>query len=229
MDRDDYFPKVGDKSMAKFKTICRAVDLSDESYASLESKMKDDCQSWKPSGTSLIAQHPYRERNANKTLFVQFGLSYTDFFFEDGSVRFKFKSNQKRRDNIVNGNFVFRIDGEPQVLNTGVEYSDVWFEVEFNFEPGTHKLEWIYKKFDIEDTSDDLSAEIEFIEVRGVKTMITECQVCEKGIPDFDKARCLECPRDQYLDESTESGDRCKACPKNYFSPSGSIGAESCQ
>jgi hypothetical protein len=38
----------------------------------------------------------------------------------------------------------------------------------FIISKGTHRLDWLYKKFNQDGTSDDLSAEIEFIQVRGV-------------------------------------------------------------
>jgi hypothetical protein len=60
-------------------------------------------------------------------------------------------------------------------------YGEIWFEDKFLILKGTHKLEWIYKKFNVEGTSDDLSAEIETITITGVKSMNKECQSCSKG------------------------------------------------
>jgi hypothetical protein len=60
-------------------------------------------------------------------------------------------------------------------------YGDIWFQDQFFLDKGTHKLEWVYKKFNVEGTSDDLSAEIESIKITGVKKMNRECQICPKG------------------------------------------------
>jgi hypothetical protein len=49
--------------------------------------------------------------------------------------------------------------------------SDTWLEYEFPVPFGAHKLEWVYKKMNQFSVSDDLSAEISYIKLKGVKTM----------------------------------------------------------
>ena len=39
----------------------------------------------------------------------------------------------------------------------------MWLQYDFDIGIGAHKLEWIYKKINEYDVSDDLSAEIEYI------------------------------------------------------------------
>ena len=60
-------------------------------------------------------------------------------------------------------------------IKTGVMLSDFWMVYNFDVPVGNHKLEWVYKKFNQFGISDDLSAEIEYIKIRGVKQMIKEC------------------------------------------------------
>ena len=54
-------------------------------------------------------------------------------------------------------------------IKTGVMLSDVWLAYKFDVPLRNHKLEWVYKKFNQFGVSDDLSAEIEYIKIRGVK------------------------------------------------------------
>jgi hypothetical protein len=68
----------------------------------------------------------------------------------------------------LNGIFEFKIDNIPVILTTRVMYSDTWFEHEFRVPLGAHKLEWVYKKMNQYGVSDDLSAEIEYIQIEGV-------------------------------------------------------------
>jgi hypothetical protein len=75
------------------------------------------------------------------------------------------------KSTLINGEFEFKIDDKKQEIETGVALSDVWFKGRFNIPTGTHKLEWIYAKWNVEGESDDLSAEIQNITIRGVKSM----------------------------------------------------------
>ena len=88
---------------------------------------------------------------------------------------------------MLNGVFQFKIDGVAQEgLVTGVRFSDEWFPAEFAVPRGTHDLVWVYKKFNQYGVTDDLSAEIDFVQIRGVKSMNKECQVCTRGKPNAD-------------------------------------------
>ena len=88
-------------------------------------------------------------------------MTYSNEWVEVGYVHFNYRSSQKQNDEFVNGIFEFRIDGQVQQnITNEVQYSDVWFDGYFSIYPGVHKLEWVYKKINIDGTSDDLSAEI---------------------------------------------------------------------
>jgi hypothetical protein len=61
-------------------------------------------------------------------------------------------------------------------LNVSVENSYEWFDMSFEIKDvGPHKFLWKYKKFSEAFVSDDLSAEIEWIRIDGVKLMNKEC------------------------------------------------------
>lgn len=86
-----------------------------------------------------------------------------------------YRSSQKQNAGFVNGQLEFKIDGEIQPILTGVIYSDQWMTQKFEVPEGDHKLEWTYKKYNLDGVSDDLSAEIEYIRITGVKQMNREC------------------------------------------------------
>ncbi len=77
------------------------------------------------------------------------------------------------------------------------------------------------------ESSEDLAAEIEYIKIKGVSYAPRECKPCHQGLANDDKTRCLLCMKNEFL-EKTGEFDECKKCPKNTFSPSGSLGIESC-
>jgi hypothetical protein len=61
----------------------------------LTQRVSADCQSWIPTGTSLIAQHPTHDRE-NLYQYTNFILSYSaDFLSFDSSVKFKFRASQQ--------------------------------------------------------------------------------------------------------------------------------------
>ena len=88
---------------------------------------------------------------------------------------------------------------------------------------GSHRLDWTYKKMNLAGVSDDLSAEIEYISIKGTKLMNDKCQKCERGIPNFDGDRCMLCLANEYY----ENG-KCQKCNPAMYSPPGSVGASSC-
>lgn len=91
-------------------------------------------------------------------------------------MHFNYRSSQKQNNEFINGIFEFKIDGEVQRnITNEVEYSDIWFDSVTRVLPGVHKLEWIYRKYNVDGTSDDLSAEIQKITITGVKAMNREC------------------------------------------------------
>jgi len=83
---------------------------------------------------------------------------------------------------------------------------------------------------------DDLAAEIEYIQVKGVSATTKKCQKCTRGVAHEDQNRCVVCPANEYLDPSANDeaaelgagGGVCKKCPADKYSPSNSYGAASC-
>ena len=67
-------------------------------------------------------------------------------------------------------------------IETGVLLSDSWLTYKYDLTKGTHKLEWLYRKINEYDVSDDLLAEIELIEIRGTNTFNKACQACPHGV-----------------------------------------------
>ena len=129
-----------------------------------------------------------------------------------------------------NGILQFKIDGVvDERVSNDVVHSDKWRTAKIEVPRGSHELTWIYKKFNQVGASDDLSAEIDWIEIRGVKTINKACQFCERGRANAAKDRCEVCFRNEYLDESVKDGERCKKCPAEKYSPPGSVGADSCR
>ena len=74
--------------------------------------------------------------------------------------------------------------------NESVVLSDDWFEATIPVTQGPHKLEWVYRKLNKPGVSEDLSAEIEVIQIQGVKSVNKECQVCDKGVSNIDHTMC---------------------------------------
>jgi hypothetical protein len=100
-----------------------------------------------------------------------------------------------------------------------------WRTAAYEVDDGKHRFEWIYNKISEPYVSDDLSAEIEFIQVSGVRPTVRNCQQCLRGVPNADQSRCIPCEQDRYLDPETAS---CRSCPNGYYAPDGAIGEESC-
>ena len=94
MDKEDYFPDRKVVDLLNFKTSCFAFDLTNPNVPFNE-RLSNDCESWKPSGQSLIAQHPHRYRNESKYEYIELFLTYNNEFLSDGSVQFKYRSSQK--------------------------------------------------------------------------------------------------------------------------------------
>lgn len=113
-------------------------------------------------------------------------------------------------------------------IETGVLLSDSWLTYKFDLAKGTHKLEWLYRKINEYDVSDDLSAEIELIEIRGTNTFNKECQACPHGVSNAQKTRCQICEKNEYLQIQNNNSNVCKKCPPNAYSSQGSIGEASC-
>lgn len=160
---------------------------------------------------------------------MHFNLKYSNDFISDSnnSVAFKFKAAQKQNDNFLNGIFEFKIDGKVMPIQTGVILSDTWQEYRFQLAKGTHSLEWSYRKVNELQVSEDLLAEIEYIEIRGVKQFNGRCQECYDSISNDNRTKCSHCPRDHYL-EIDNNVRSCEKCPDDYYSPANSVGYDSC-
>jgi hypothetical protein len=125
MDKEVYFPDRKVVDLLNFKTSCMAFDLTN-TYLGFDERLSNDCDSWTPTGESLIAQHPHRFRNESKYEYIELYLTYNNEFITDGFVQFKYRSSQKQNSGFVNGQLEFKIDGLPQLIYTGVIYSDQW-------------------------------------------------------------------------------------------------------
>jgi len=108
-----------------------------------------------------------------------------------------------------------------------VVLSDTWLTYDFGLSPGAHKLEWVYKKINEIGVSDDLSAEIEYIKITGVKGMNKECQTCHRGVASESRDRCLMCGANEFLDEDSYPPS-CLSCDDDEYSPPGTIGRLGC-
>lgn len=60
-------------------------------------------------------------------------------------------------------------------------------------------MEWNYKKISELNVNDDLSAEIEFIKVKGIKLLNNKCQECPSGVANEDGSKCVMCKVNEYL------------------------------
>jgi hypothetical protein len=60
-----YFPDRKNTDLLNFKTECLILDWS-TTGVDLMNRLSNNCDSWKPSGSSLIAQHPRQFRDLSK-------------------------------------------------------------------------------------------------------------------------------------------------------------------
>ena len=81
------------------------------------------------------------------------------------------------KGSIANGIFKFLIDGVDQNVGSDHLMSGIWMTVERSVQPGFHKFEWQYLKYNnIKNYSmEDLAAEIEYIIVKGVSYSPKTC------------------------------------------------------
>ena len=164
------------RDFINFENECLTIDMS-KHYKSVQESSSTKCQGWASSDSSIVAQHPHPFRSASFKEFVHFNLKYANDFTSESknSVSFRFKAAQKQNDNFLNGLFEFKIDGKPMPIKTGVIFSDTWFDYSFDLQRGPHTLEWSYRKVNEQQVSEDLLAEIAFIEIRGVKQYNSQC------------------------------------------------------
>jgi hypothetical protein len=101
METAKTFPDKSNPLLAGFKTSCLMVDYSAAAQDKpLTQRLSTDCQSWTPSGTALVAQHPSEDRTVGAVKsYVEYTMTYEGNFNDDSthesSVEFQYKSGQK--------------------------------------------------------------------------------------------------------------------------------------
>ena len=76
------------------------------------------------------------------------------------------------------GIFKFYMDGIDQNVPNDVLTSGMWQDETREVDEGFHKFEWIYQRyinFGDSYSMEDLAAEIEYVQVRGVYNAVREC------------------------------------------------------
>lgn len=103
---------------------------------------------------------------------AEYTLSFEENFLYRGSVEFRFRSFTKIiNQTIANGIFTFSIDGVDQQVVSDHLLAGIWIPIQKDIEPGFHLLEWKYYKYNnfaSEDGMEDLSADIEYIQIKGL-------------------------------------------------------------
>ena len=126
MELGKNFPDKNNTLHKNFKTSTVALDETDVTL-DFADRLDLTQQSWMNSRISFIAQHPLAHRNMTKFEYVKYTLEYENtFLFENSTVRFKFRAQQKQNAGKLNGIFQFKLDGKPYPLQTGVLMSDTW-------------------------------------------------------------------------------------------------------
>lgn len=83
METKEYFPDYLRKDLVGFRTSCVSLNTDWANiYMTEQERYRHDCNGWKPSGRSLIAQEPYTFRgDASYEEYVMFDLTYESMFF----------------------------------------------------------------------------------------------------------------------------------------------------
>ena len=94
METKKYFPDKSNPILANFKTSCYMVDYSAAAQGKpLRERLSTGCQSWTPSGESLVAQHPSEDRSVGAIKsYVEYTMTYEGTFNEASSVAFEYRS-----------------------------------------------------------------------------------------------------------------------------------------
>lgn len=94
MDTSTTFPSAENPDLAHFKTSCVSLDETDpKNGGSISNRMNQTCASWRPTGISLIAQHPDAHRNQSKFEYLKYTLIYENEFMANASVKFMFRAS----------------------------------------------------------------------------------------------------------------------------------------
>jgi hypothetical protein len=105
------FPDLDDPIQRKFDTECYSIDMESNQLQRFD-RTRTDCLGWSVTSRGLLAQRPYEDDDLTETKHVTFKLTYEDTFFRSGTIMFKYRSGMKSNQGVVNGHFVFLIDGE---------------------------------------------------------------------------------------------------------------------
>lgn len=93
METEKHFPDKSNPVLANFKTSCLMVDYSAVGQRKpIKERLSSNCQSWIPSGTSLIAQHPSEDRTIGDKSYVEYTMTYEGSFNEMSSVEFEYRT-----------------------------------------------------------------------------------------------------------------------------------------
>lgn len=84
METSTFFPDKKNHYLKNFKTECAMLDMNHPEKQLID-RVESDCQSWIPTGDSLIAQHPKVNRKQNENDLVKFTMSFADTFVDENS------------------------------------------------------------------------------------------------------------------------------------------------
>lgn len=80
------------KEHRKFRNLCKMIDMNNH-YFEYKDRISTDCEGWRPTKTSLIAQHPNDQKDPTQLSHVEFRLLYNDNFDENGKVYFRYRAS----------------------------------------------------------------------------------------------------------------------------------------
>jgi hypothetical protein len=161
------------------------------------------------------------ERFEAGRLFSSLRISAT--FVRNGTITFKYRvSAEPPYDGLV-----FGIDDQTKMEI--VSRSEGWEEAVYDVPPGAHTFVWDYTKDFSGDEGDD-KAFIKVIELVGTAFSDTYCHACGGDTTMTGGSLCAFCNANEYAAPRSDSelDFACYDCPKNTFSPKGSIGLDAC-
>ena len=164
-------------------------------------------------------------------VLVDFDLTYSVYFEEEGKVSFKYRKDTIGTEDITYGAFKFIIDGKTQLNDNNMDKLD-WQEYTVDMITwGHHELTWRYTKLNIIPFTEFMEAEIESISIRGRHSnRLTQCYPCNLGYSEKGSSKCELCPENTYFYVSDDvNAHYCAPCPAQHFSPRGSVGEQSCK
>ncbi|TMW62552.1 hypothetical protein Poli38472_005170 [Pythium oligandrum] len=186
---------------------------------------QDNCHPWKASADgSMISSGDNKNILENfeaARLFSSLRISAT--FVRNGTITFQYRvSAEPPYDGLI-----FGVDDKTVMPLTS--HTDGWEEAVFDVKAGAHTFSWDYTKDFSGDSGDD-KAFIKVIELVGTSFSDTYCHPCGSDVTMTGGSLCAFCKANEYAAPRSESELEfvCQKCPKDRFSPKGSIGWESC-